>query len=85
MYLDRFFIHLIDGVIYCPEPYNQNFLIQCKQYSNPVGVTELDDFILEMSPDWEMMVDYTFDQYKQPNMKEWVIIERVFDSYQEDN
>ena len=37
----------IDGVIYCPEPYNQNYLIQCKQYSNPVGVTELDDFVLD--------------------------------------
>ena len=37
----------IDGVIYCPEPYNQNFLIQCKQYSSPVSVTEIDDFILD--------------------------------------
>lgn len=37
----------IDGVVYCPEPYNQNILIQCKQYSNPVGVTEINDFMID--------------------------------------
>jgi len=37
----------IDGVIYCREPYQQTYLMQCKQYSSPVGVSEIEEFVLD--------------------------------------
>ena len=37
----------IDGVIYCSDPNNQTYLIQCKQYSNPVSVSEIEDFVID--------------------------------------
>lgn len=37
----------IDGVIYCKSPYPQIYLMQCKQYSNPVSVSEIEEFILD--------------------------------------
>lgn len=37
----------IDGVIYCPEPFSQTFLIQCKQYSSPVSVSEIEEFKID--------------------------------------
>ena len=37
----------IDGVIYCRTPFQQIYLLQCKQYSLPVGVTEVKEFIID--------------------------------------
>ena len=37
----------IDGVIFCKSPYQQTYLIQAKQYTNPVGLSEIDDFIVD--------------------------------------
>ena len=37
----------IDGIIYCKEPYVQTYLIQCKQYSNPVNASEINAFWLD--------------------------------------
>lgn len=34
----------IDGIIYCKEPYKQTYLIQCKQYANPVSTDEIEAF-----------------------------------------
>lgn len=39
----------------------------------------LEAFIVEMQPDWEMVVDYTFSQIGQPSWNEWSLIERTFD------
>ena len=37
----------IDGIIFCKSPYQQTYLIQAKQYSNPVGVGEIDNFVVD--------------------------------------
>ena len=44
-----------------------------------VILSSLDDFILEMQPDWEMVVDYVESQVCSLTIAEWAKVEKVYD------
>lgn len=44
-----------------------------------VILSSLDDFILEMQPDWEMVVDYVNSQVNSLTVAEWAKVEKVYD------
>ena len=44
-----------------------------------VILSSLDDFILEMQPDWEMVVDYVCSQVNSLTIAEWAEVEKVYD------
>ena len=44
-----------------------------------VILSSLDDFILEMQPDWEMVVDYVCSQVNSLTVAEWAQVEKVYD------
>jgi hypothetical protein len=44
-----------------------------------VILSSLDDYILEMQPDWEMVVDYVCSQVNSLTIAEWAQVEKVYD------
>lgn len=42
-------------------------------------LASLPDFILEMQPDWEMVVDYVCSQVNSLTVAEWAEVEKVYD------
>lgn len=44
-----------------------------------VILSSLDEFILEMQPDWEMVVDYVCSQVNSLTIAEWAEVEKVYD------
>ena len=49
-----------------------------------VILSSLPDFIMEMQPDWEMLVDYVESQVCSLTIAEWAKVEKVYDKCMEE-
>jgi len=48
-----------------------------------IVLSSLEDFILEMQPDWDMVVDYVCSQVNSLTVAEWAEVEKVYDECME--